>query len=113
MLNTSEDDFIYFWGEETGLNFLTKRRSPSKYTYLSPLRTPGYGAESDSARFISDLNEKKPKFVIDASPGNSDIRSLNDPRKWQGTFLADPIEFIHNNYVYYITIDDWDIYKPR
>jgi hypothetical protein len=113
MSNTSEDDFIYFWGEETGLNFLTKRRSPSKYTYLSPLRTTGYGAESDSARFISDLNGKAPRFVIDASFGNGDIRSLNDPRKWQGTLLADPIEFIHNNYIYYITIDGWDIYKRR
>lgn len=111
MANTSEGDYLYFWGRESGLNFLTKRRSPSKYASLSPLRETGYATAYDSVRFMKDLEEKMPKFIIDTSSENNDIRSLDDPRGWQGTFLCDGMNYIKNHYAYYKTIDGWDIYR--
>ncbi|OGW75517.1 MAG: hypothetical protein A2Z72_05770 [Omnitrophica bacterium RBG_13_46_9] len=116
MKNTSDGDFIYFWGAETTLNFLTKKRSPTKYTYLYPLMERGYTTEHDLQRFISDLKEKRPKFIIDTSQSNDLIPPISpedteDKNGYDRKLLLPAIKFIRDNYKYELTIDEWDVYK--
>ena len=74
--NTSPDDYVYFWGAESGINFTSLRRSPSKIHYIYPLITPGCDNSEDAARLIGDLKRNPPKFIIDCSIVNPAVPPL-------------------------------------
>jgi 4-amino-4-deoxy-L-arabinose transferase-like glycosyltransferase len=120
MANTAKDDFIYFWGHAVELNFVTKRKSPTKYIHLFPLQTSGYVKNSDIERAISDLKENKPKFIIDTGPFNRcffpplDLRNTsNKDYIYDIKHLLPIINFINNNYAYETSVEGWDIYKLK
>jgi hypothetical protein len=58
-------DSVLFWGAETGLNFTTQRRSPTKYAYLYPLYRTGYASEEMISNFIHDLQIHPPLWIVD------------------------------------------------
>ena len=120
MNNTSRSDYVYFWGAEAGLNFLSGRRTATKYIYLYPLETPGYTKKEDIRAFIFDLKKIKPKLIIDTSSTNEFIPSLKDANMikevspfYDARLLIPVIRFIKENYNYEITIDSWDIYRIK
>jgi hypothetical protein len=58
-------DTVLFWGAETGLNFSTQRRSPTKYAYLYPLYRPGYISDEDVSGFFNELESNPPLWIVD------------------------------------------------
>ncbi len=60
------EDFVLAWGAETGFNFLSQRRSPTRFAYQYPLYR-GYASEYASlekVRSIFRRAEEKPPQVI-------------------------------------------------
>ncbi|MCX8093173.1 MAG: glycosyltransferase family 39 protein [Candidatus Goldbacteria bacterium] len=123
--NTKENDYIYFWGSDTRLNFVTKRKSPTKYTYIYPLLNYKYITSDDFERFYNDLIKNKPKYICDSigffeeninsETAKKFINRLNE----FGFDCAIPIyfdkilEFIRKNYDFYCYNNIWKIFKLK
>lgn len=63
--NSAQGDSVLFWGAESGLNFLTERRSPTKYVYQYPLYRRGFVQSDDVARLLHDLQDCPPVWIVD------------------------------------------------
>lgn len=82
---TGENDYVLVWGAEPSINFLAKRRSPSRYTFQYPLLTRGYQNGAMVRELINDVEKRRPALIIDTSPGNALTPPL-DPavrEKWR------------------------------
>ncbi|MEJ2745199.1 MAG: hypothetical protein P8123_05875 [bacterium] len=81
---TGDDDYVLIWGAEPSINFLAKRKSPSRFTFQYPLLTRGYQNGAIVKEFISDLERHRPMLIIDTSSSNALIPPLDQvPReKW-------------------------------
>jgi len=64
-LHTSKDDFVLVWGAETGINYATQRRSPSRFVYQYPLYEAGYTNQKIVEEFLGDIVRNKPRLIID------------------------------------------------
>lgn len=73
---TKPDDYVLIWGAEAGVNFVTHRRSPTRFVYQYPLFTRGYETPSMVQEFLSDLQRHPPTLIVDTSPTNSEVPSL-------------------------------------
>ena len=66
-VHTAAEDEVLLWGDEPGLNFATRRYSPSRFAYQYPLYTRGYGTALLVREFLQDLENNKPALIVDAS----------------------------------------------
>ncbi|MCX8093174.1 MAG: glycosyltransferase family 39 protein [Candidatus Goldbacteria bacterium] len=124
--NSEPNDYIYFIGTETKLNFVTKRKSPTKYTYIYPLINYKYAKKQDFEIFYNNLNSNKPKYIIDfigLLDTNADYEKLEKFLQLLSSFGYDkaiPIYFdkifnlIDNNYKFCgLLLNNWKIYKLK
>ena len=81
---TKSGDRVLIWGAEPSLNFLSRRKSPSRYSFQYPLYTRGYQSAALVKKFLDDLSANEPALIIDTSPTNTLIPPI-DPSaraKW-------------------------------
>ena len=87
--HTNTNDYVLLWGAETKYNFLTGRKSPTKYTYQYPLLTRNYDTTNKIQEFINEIQENKPKLIIDTSATNSRIPPLDYSKRNQWKNIND------------------------
>jgi hypothetical protein len=68
--HTDDNDYVLMWGAETSVNFLARRKSPTKFVYQYPLHTRGYQTGEMIEEFLDDIATNKPALIIDSSPSN-------------------------------------------
>ncbi|MEW6404579.1 MAG: glycosyltransferase family 39 protein [Chloroflexota bacterium] len=122
---TTPDDYLLVWGAEASYNFLSERRSPSRFMYQYPLLTCGYGTDAMVGEFLDALQRHKP-LIIDTSATNRYIPPINSKARneWEGAAFAgghcdisarmeDVFKFIDTNYreVEVISSKGWIIYQ--
>ena len=107
--NTNDKDTILFWGANSVDNFLIKRASPTKYVYLLPLYTKGYANKALIEGFITEILQKKPKFIINTHDANVRFLdfSVTSPKIELG------LENIKTNYQHVKSLSGWDIYMLK
>jgi hypothetical protein len=66
-------DEVLVWGAETSLNFLSGRRSPTRYAYQYPFYVAGYQSAAELDEFLRDLRANKPRLIVDTSATNFSI----------------------------------------
>lgn len=113
--NTSGKDYIYFFGGQTRLNFITQRKCPAKYIYLTPLKHGRYTKFKDVVNFINEIEKNKPKLII--------FKNNTGSRDKNRGYLAYAYFYIDKNYEYTKTIKsiastgekirNWHIYKLK
>lgn len=81
--STRPGDYVLVWGADPGINYLSERRSPSKFVHQYPLLTPAYVTPEMVRRFMSDLESRPPTLIIDTSPVNADIPPLDEGKRAQ------------------------------
>ena len=122
--NSKGDDYIYVWGDECSINFLSKRKIPSRYIHLYPLYTTNYTREAMIKEFIDDLKQNRPKYIVDTSvadrivpsfwrnelPRNSKELPKELRRLYEKEWLIPIINFIRNNYILKQAIDNYCIF---
>jgi Dolichyl-phosphate-mannose-protein mannosyltransferase len=64
--NTTPQESVLVWSKEGGINYQAKRRSPTRYVYLSPLYTPGFASPERITEFLDELLRDPPKMILDA-----------------------------------------------
>ncbi len=123
--STSADDYVLMWGAETSLNFVTHRRSPSRFVYQYPLYTPGYQDGGMIEDFLGDIKRTPPTLIIDTSPSNEFIPPIERSarEKWvlsSKSYRMLPemevvFEYIAANYVLEERIgqNQWLVYARR
>jgi len=130
--NSNNTDYVLLWGAETKFNFLTERKSPTKFTYQYPLFMINYDNSKKIHQFIAEIKKNKPVLIIDTSTTNSLIPPINTTKRIQwiqmntnfknffGTDsysheLEEFFEYCHDNYYLKITTGQlkWEIYALR
>ncbi len=64
--NSQPDESVLVWGAEPYVNFLSERRSPTRYAYLYPLITSNEAGLSRGMEFVAALEINPPAVIIDA-----------------------------------------------
>ncbi|MHB0869544.1 MAG: glycosyltransferase family 39 protein [Chloroflexota bacterium] len=78
---TRPDDYVLVWGVEPSINFVSQRRSPTKYVQQYPLLTRGYQTPEMFREFVAEVDAHPPALIIDTSPVNTIIPPINDDRR--------------------------------
>jgi hypothetical protein len=73
---SDDSDFVLLWGAETKLNFITRRRAPSKYSYQYPLFRKDYTTPEMYQKFLDDVKRNLPKLIIDATSIDNVYREI-------------------------------------
>ncbi|MBN1641419.1 MAG: glycosyltransferase family 39 protein [Anaerolineae bacterium] len=68
---------VLVWGAESGVNFASGYRSPTRYVYQYPLLTRGYQTSAKVDEFYADIAGSKPYVIIDTSSTNGAIPPLD------------------------------------
>ncbi len=106
-LHSTPDDTVLFWGAETGLNFSTQRRSPTKYPYLYPLYRPGYMPDAKVSEFFDELEADPPLWIVDTKNPMTPFLEIpiDLPAK------ADFQNWFYENYTKTDEIQGWTFYR--
>jgi hypothetical protein len=85
--STDSEESVLIWGAETQVLVLSGRRAPSRYVYLYPLLTVGYGTEERLEEFLQELCASPPALIIDTSATNPVIPPLDPSTRaaWQSS----------------------------
>lgn len=118
---TTAEDRVLVWGAEATVNFLSGRRSPTRYVYQYPLFTRGYGQDELVDRLISDLEADPPRLVVDTSQTNTIIPPLSVRTPLPGTVPESPYvipasidrvrTWIDDRYRPFATSEEWQIWE--
>ncbi len=60
---------LLMWGHETKWNFISRRPSPSRYSFIAPLVRPAYRQESRFQEILRDLRDHPDTIIIDSLAG--------------------------------------------
>jgi len=102
---TSTQDYVLMWGAETKYNFLTGRKSPTKYTYQYPILNVGYN-QPEKMRFISEVKKNRPMLIIDTSATNDIIPPLNKTKRDEWSNINNnQYDEIFENFFNYIEVN--------
>ncbi|HUT86296.1 MAG TPA: glycosyltransferase family 39 protein [Elusimicrobiales bacterium] len=120
--HSNKDDYVLFWGAQTRFNFITQRKCPTKYNYMTPLKIRNYTKPEHLVRFLTEIQKNKPKIIVD-SCNMGEIFCLHD-RKFDIGNLAYTVFYINKNYEYVKTFESiihhtesdlrkWNVYKLK
>jgi hypothetical protein len=127
--NISENEnYLLMWGAESGVNYVTRLKSPTRYIYQYPLYTCGYSTEEMLEEFLGDIAHNRP-LIVDTSTTDKLTPSIDDLKRklWrnvpfagrqtsdclQSTAMDRVYGFINSKYepVDVIEENGWTIYK--
>ncbi len=106
--HTKPGDYVLFWGEYPGENYMSNRETPSPVLFY-PLQVPSSITEKLDDQFLHDIEEKKPAMIVDmAGFTNFSLdpkvrQSPSDPEdEWPypPDNLDKVLTFISQNYVF-------------
>ncbi|MEM3486120.1 MAG: hypothetical protein QXI12_10920 [Candidatus Methanomethyliaceae archaeon] len=98
---------MLLWGAEAGINFTTKRRSPSRFVYQYPLYMKGYVNEQMINEFLDDIIEKRPRLIIDTHNPKTPLFDF----PIQTNAVASKIKQAKEHYQFKVEINGWTIYE--
>jgi hypothetical protein len=117
--HSSPSDSVLIWAGHPSMNFVTQRRSPTRYIFLLHLFTPTAKGSNGFNEFLGELNADEPKLIVVQPQSSMGLPYFEN----SGTSLCpncDPLtmqgmqafkEFINSNYSLIFTIWDWEVYQ--
>ena len=78
---TQPNEYVLVWGSEPSINFVSNRRSPTKFFHQYPLLTRGYVTAGMIKEFIAEIEAHRPALIIDTSPINTIVPPIDDNRR--------------------------------
>jgi hypothetical protein len=101
--HTQPDDYVLIWGNASMYNFLTERKSPSRFVYTYAFGVPNYVSQEIVDELMLDIAQKKP-MIIDATAEDKTIARL-DSDAWNNLPVTQSlVRFIEEHYVHVDTI---------
>ncbi len=87
--NTRPDDRVLLWGAEPLVNFLSGRRSPSRFVHQGPFYMAGYTTPALAGELLTELEQNRPALIIDV--GDDDTPFANRLPSQGCTAVADEL----------------------
>lgn len=104
--NTSPEDQVLLWGSEAALNYLSRRKSPSRFVYQAPLQQQGYVDEAMIDGFLDDILQNQPRLIIDTEKNNPVFSfPITTPA------IEQKISSLRGRYCLIRRIDFWKVYE--
>jgi hypothetical protein len=111
--DSAPQDEVYVWGTAPAINFLSQRRSVSRFVSNLGLISP-WGPQRWRAELLRDLTKTPPRFIVverhDAIPGVSYTRRDSEEMLQSFPALAD---FLHARYRSVKHLTDFEIYQRQ
>jgi hypothetical protein len=113
--HSSPDDYVLIWAGHPSMNFVTQRRSPTKYIFLLHLFAPTPSGSNGFNEFLSDLQADPPELVVVQPdcpwgyPILSECSSLPRLRPVDTSGYAGFTQYIDTNYDLKYSIWDWEV----
>jgi len=105
---TKSEDYVLLWGADSGINFFTQRRSPTRFVYQYPLYKENYTNEQMVVEFLDDIIHYQPKLIIDTH--NKKTPMYNFPVS--SDEIREKITYIQEHYPPTgIELRGWAVYK--
>ncbi len=117
--HSSSADSVLIWAGHPGMNFVTQRRSPTKYIFLLQLFAPTPYGPNGFTEFLADLDADPPELIVvqpDSSMGLPYFRNSADSLCPN----CDPLTvqrmqafkaYVESNYDLKYSIWDWEVYQ--
>ena len=103
---TTPDDYVLFWGAESVDNYLTQRRSPTRFVYQFPLYQQRYTNEQMIAEFLEEVIRNHPSLIIDTKNVLTPMYRF----MIQTPAINTDIAYIQSHYRFQENIGSWSIY---
>ena len=104
--NTNPSDYVLQIGNEAGINFASKRISPTRFIYQKPLRWDGYVTTDLIEQFLTDIIQHQPKYIIHTTPDSPMFKFPVSNAK-----IDNDIQTIETHYCKVEKLDSFIIYK--
>lgn len=105
--STTPDESVLFWGAESSINYLTQRKSPSRFVYQYPLYTKGYTDAEMIEEFLNDIIQNRPQLIIDTKNPKTPLFDF----PIHTTTIDNSIKYIKAHYRMKGDIGSWSIYE--
>jgi hypothetical protein len=76
LTTTRSEGPLLMWGHQTKWNFICRRVSPGRYSFIAPLVRPAYQQEARFQEFLHDLRAHPDTIIIDSLAGT--VNRLNE-----------------------------------
>ena len=108
--HTTPEETILVFGAEPEINFLARRRSPTRFVYQYPLYRPLYADQDMLVSFYQDILEKRPKLLIVAvqSSGGKIPDRFGTNRDPQAQRLAEQVRALYHQVT---VLNGWPVYE--
>lgn len=117
--HSQPDDSVLIWATHIDIDFVTNRRSPTRYVFPKHVLAPTLTGTSGFAELLDELRADPPRLIIQQVPSSSGLPAFTDRKEIlcmdcsedarQG--LGALKEYILNNYHFSQQIYDWQIYE--
>jgi|GEM_PF-943196 len=113
--NTQPNDAVLIWGSQSTINFLSERKSPTRFVHQKPLYQAGYTSPTLIEEFLSKLETAPPEMIIDTYHPSTPFVAVDDagncsyPPKRHPQEMDSVFEFVCTHYhrVDYLGKDHW------
>jgi hypothetical protein len=106
---TTEEDTVLMLGAESVINFLSRRRAPTRYVYQYPLYL--LGRRPMVEEFFDDIIEHKPALIIDTRGQWGE--KLYPSMQRRSESVRQSIDYLTSNYQPATSFGDWVVYEYR
>ncbi len=117
--HSTPDRSVLVWALHPGMNFVTHRRSPTRYIFLPHLFTPTPSGPNGFAELMAELQADPPELITVQLDPYSSLPFFGDPNDPRCSD-CDPLvkagmaqlnDYVNANYRLVNTIWDWQIYQ--
>ncbi len=117
--HSSPDSSVLVWALHPGMNFVTQRRSPTRYIFLPHIFSPTPSGPNGFTELIGELQADPPELIAVQRDLYSNLPYYGDPNDYRCSDcdglikagLAKLNEYVTTNYRLVNTIWDWEIYQ--
>ncbi len=79
--HTRPGDYVLVWGADVSINFVSQRRSPTRFMHQYPLFTRGYETPEMIGEFLAEMKAHPPALIIDTSPVNNHVPPIDNGQR--------------------------------
>ena len=117
--HSQPSESVLIWGGHPSMNFLTDRRSPTRYIFSQHLFTPTPSGQNGFSEFLHELQVDPPALIVAQPVSSAGLPYFGLPEEsicpdCDPNIRQKMIElkyFVESNYKLSTTIWDWDVYE--
>ena len=108
-MNTGKDDQVLLIGAESVVNFLARRKAPTRYVYQYPLAL--LGRRPMFEQYFNQILENKPTLIIDTRGRPRLDDKLYTPLQKRSQVVREGVKYLGEHYQPVAQFEEWIVYR--